>query len=73
MDWEVSSLQVVGIHLLGLGSDEMLQGFSVAVTVSQSKAQIQHSNTAFSISNTMSDSYIFVCNEDNCLYIQPVG
>lgn len=35
--WNFLSLfrdfQVVGVHIIGAGSDEMLQGFAVAVTV----------------------------------------
>ena len=30
-------LQVVGIHMMGLGCDEMLQGFSVAVKMGATK------------------------------------
>ena len=30
-------LQVVGIHMVGLGCDEMLQGFSVAVKMGATK------------------------------------
>jgi hypothetical protein len=30
--------QVVGIHMMGLGCDEMLQGFSVAVKMGATKA-----------------------------------
>jgi hypothetical protein len=32
--------QVVGIHMIGLGSDEMLQGFAVAVKASQRAASL---------------------------------
>lgn len=32
--------KVVGIHILGLGSDEMLQGFAVAVTMGASKRDL---------------------------------
>lgn len=31
--------QVVGIHMLGLGCDEMLQGFAVAVSIGATKDQ----------------------------------
>ena len=31
-------MQVLGIHMLGLGVDEMLQGFSVAIKMGATKA-----------------------------------
>ena len=34
----VSSPQVVGLHMQGLGCDEMLQGFSVAIKMGATKA-----------------------------------
>lgn len=33
---------MVGIHLLGFGADEMLQGFAVAVTMGATKAQFDN-------------------------------
>jgi len=32
-------LQVIGLHMLGQGCDEMLQGFSVAIKMGATKAQ----------------------------------
>lgn len=32
--------KVIGVHLIGLGVDEMLQGFGVAVKMGATKAQI---------------------------------
>ena len=32
--------RVVGVHLLGLGADEILQGFAVAVQMGVTKAQL---------------------------------
>ncbi len=32
-------MQVVGVHMLGLGCDEMLQGFAVAVHMGATKRQ----------------------------------
>ena len=31
--------QIVGLHVMGLGADEMLQGFSVAVVAGATKKQ----------------------------------
>jgi len=36
--WIVSFLQVVGLHMQGLGCDEMLQGFAVAIKMGATKA-----------------------------------
>lgn len=36
--WSRCVLQVVGLHMQGLGCDEMLQGFAVAVKMGATKA-----------------------------------
>ena len=38
VDMCVVLMQVLGIHMLGLGVDEMLQGFSVAIKMGATKA-----------------------------------
>lgn len=35
-------LQVVGLHVIGLGADEMLQGFGVAVKMGATKADFDN-------------------------------
>ena len=37
-----TNLQIVGVHLLGFGVDEMLQGFAVAVTMGATKSQFDN-------------------------------
>lgn len=34
--------QVVGLHIIGLGSDEMLQGFGVAIKMGATKADFDN-------------------------------
>ena len=34
----ICHLQVVGLHIIGIGSDEMLQGFGVAIKMGATKA-----------------------------------
>ena len=34
----LSSLQVIGLHIIGFGTDEILQGFGVAVKMGATKA-----------------------------------
>ena len=36
------TFQIVGIHIIGLGSDEMLQGFAVAVKMGATKADFDN-------------------------------
>lgn len=37
------SFQVIGLHMVGQGVDEMLQGFSVAIKMGATKAQFDDS------------------------------
>lgn len=33
--------KIVGIHIIGMGADEMMQGFGVALKVRKNSAQVQ--------------------------------
>ena len=33
-------LQIVGLHVIGMGSDEMLQGFGVAIKMGATKVKL---------------------------------
>ncbi len=34
----LSAMQVIGLHVIGIGSDEMMQGFGVAIKMGATKA-----------------------------------
>lgn len=48
-------LQVVGLHMQGLGSDEMLQGFAVAVKMGATKADFDRT---IAIHPTSSEEFV---------------
>lgn len=54
-DWIVSFLQVVGLHMQGLGSDEMLQGFAVAIKMGATKADF---DKTIAIHPTSSEEFV---------------
>ncbi len=54
-DWIVSFLQVVGLHMQGLGCDEMLQGFAVAIKMGATKADF---DKTIAIHPTSSEEFV---------------
>lgn len=53
--WFVSSVQVVGLHMQGLGCDEMLQGFTVAIKMGATKADF---DKTIAIHPTSSEEFV---------------
>ena len=51
-------LQVVGLHIIGMGSDEMLQGFGVAVKMGATKADCDN---CVAIHPTSSEEVVTMC------------
>ena len=51
-------LQVVGLHIIGMGSDEMLQGFGVAVKMGATKADCDN---CVAIHPTSSEEVVIMC------------
>ena len=51
-------LQVVGLHIIGMGSDEMLQGFGVAVKMRATKADCDN---CVAIHPTSSEEVVTMC------------
>lgn len=69
----ISSLQVVGLHMQGLGCDEMLQGFAVAIKMGATKADFD--NTV-AIHPTSSEEFVTMrwcrhCPQPICFSIWP--
>lgn len=54
-DWTVSVSQVVGLHMQGLGCDEMLQGFAVAIKMGATKADF---DKTIAIHPTSSEEFV---------------
>jgi glutathione reductase (NADPH) len=50
--------RVVGIHIIGLGSDEVMQGFGVAVKMGATKADLDET---VAIHPTSAEGWCFVC------------
>lgn len=48
-------LQIVGLHVIGMGSDEMLQGFGVAIKMGATKADF---DSCVAIHPTASEEFV---------------
>ena len=49
------SLQIVGLHVIGMGSDEMLQGFGVAIKMGATKVR-----TDFNGEGTCTYTFVYI-------------